>query len=237
MLVYGPGVAEFGWKASMDERTPYTGRPRPRKTRLGVRISEVLARAFITVGGIGTIIAIVAVFAFLVYVVFPLFQAASVGSDNQVAAWDKAARSMGVDEDQTAVWGLFADGRLEFVDLKTGKVLNQKKVFDGPALTAWSFAAGSPSAVFGFAEGSIRTGTIKVTTRFLIRNNFPKKPRTLRSMKQSPSRKACLLELSEVNTASPNWRRNSRIPPKERRRHPYFWSIKQKRRQASLSRH
>ena len=150
------------------------------ETRLGVRISEVLSRAFITVGGIGTIIAIVAVFAFLVYVVFPLFQAASVGSDNQVAAWDKAAPiRMGVDEDQTAVWGLFADGRLEFVDLKTGKVLNQKKVFDGPALTAWSFAAGSPSAVFGFAEGSIRTGTIKVTTRFLDPEQLPEEAKNL----------------------------------------------------------
>ncbi len=158
----------------MQARTPYTGRPRQRTTRLAVRIGEVLSRFFITVGGISTIVAVLLVFAFLVYVVLPLFQSASVGGESHFAAWDKDTPiRMGVDEDQAAVWGLFADGRLEFVDLKTGKILDQKKLFAGPRLTAWSFAAGSPDAVFGFEDGSIRTGTIKVTTRFLDAEHLP----------------------------------------------------------------
>jgi phosphate transport system permease protein len=177
----------------MSERIPYAGRPRQRKTRRSVRIAEVFSRALITVGGIGTIVAVVMVFAFLVYVVLPLFQSASVVSENHVAAWDKAAPlHMGVDEDQTVAWGLFGDGRLDFVDLQTGKLLNRQKVFEGPPLTAWSFAASSPSAVFGFADGSIRTGTIKVATRYLDPEQLPKEALTLAVNQSIPFEKGVL---------------------------------------------
>ena len=197
--------------ASMKERTPYSGRPRKRTTRLAVRIGEVLSRFFITIGGIGTIIAIVLVFAFLVYVVRPLFQSASVGGENHVAAWTTAAPiRMGVDEDQKAAWGLFSDGRLEFVDLSTGQVLDQKKLFDGPRLTAWSFAAaamrmrsetggavtaGTQSAVFGFEDGSVRTGTIKTTTRFLDAEHLPEEVKKLEPNETIPFEKGLVTRI------------------------------------------
>src|SRR5262249_37586984 len=41
------------------------------------------------------------------------------------------------------------------------------KLFDGADLTAWAFAPGADTAVFGFADGTVRTATIKVENAFV----------------------------------------------------------------------
>jgi phosphate transport system permease protein len=162
------GAAVFFLGSRMQPRQAYTGRPRERKTRRSVLIAEVLSRLLVTFGGIGTIIAVVTVFVFLLYVVIPLFQSAAVTGEERTPGWtDRTPIHVGLDEDQSMVWGVFPDGVVELVYLKTGKVLDRRKLFDGPALTAWSFAARSNDAVFGFADGSVRTGTIGIATRFL----------------------------------------------------------------------
>jgi phosphate transport system permease protein len=178
----------------MEKRQAYTGRPRQRKTKRLVMLAEVLSRWCITVGGMGTIVAVVTVFAFLLYVVFPLFESASITGENRASAWDNAAPiQMGIDEDQTIAWGLFADGKLELVHLETGKVLERRQLFDDAAhLTAWSFAAKSDAAVFGFADGSVRTGTIGIDTRFLDPLDLPDRAKTLRFGEAIPFEKGIL---------------------------------------------
>jgi phosphate transport system permease protein len=137
-------------------------------------VAEVLARLFVTFGGIGTIIAVITVFVFLLYVVFPLFQSAEVTGEDRVPVWQEATPiQIGLDENQVVVWGLFADGHIELVHLKTGKVLNRRSLFDSPALTSWSFAAKGGEAVFGFSDGSVRTGSIAIATRFCDADELP----------------------------------------------------------------
>jgi phosphate transport system permease protein len=86
----------------MDAKQPFAGYRRRRKTRRSVRLGEVLSRLFITVGGIGTILAVAMVGIFLVWVAAPLFGGASVKEVEQFAIKMPAAGVMrtGVDEYQ-----------------------------------------------------------------------------------------------------------------------------------------
>src|SRR5260370_3195455 len=76
---------------------------------------------------------------------------------------------IGADEDQMMAWALFPDGNLHVYRLDTGELLQKRKLFDGPPLKAASFPPGGADApaVFGFADGSIRTGVFHFTSRFL----------------------------------------------------------------------
>jgi phosphate transport system permease protein len=165
----------------MEKRHAYTGRPRERKSRRAVRVAEVVSRLFITLGGIGTIIAVATVFVFLLIVVFPLFRSATVTAEQHIAAWTKNFPiQIGIDEDQTVVWGLFSDGWLELVHLQSGKVLERRRYFSGPQLTAWSFSPKSRDAVFGFADGSVQTGSIGIGSRFLDPEQLPEDAKDLK---------------------------------------------------------
>ncbi|MFO0966370.1 MAG: ABC transporter permease subunit [Gemmataceae bacterium] len=169
--------------------------PRGRKTRPSVRVADAVARLFISLGGIGTIVAVATVLVFLLWVVFPLFQSASVVNENRTAVWDKEAPiRIGVDEDQVVAWGLFRDGRIQAIHLPTGKLLDERKPFDdGPGLTAWSFAAGSNEAVFGFADGSVRTGAIKIDSRFIEADELPPTARDIEIGVSLPLRNGAVL--------------------------------------------
>jgi phosphate transport system permease protein len=149
----------------------HNGPPRQRKTRRSVRLAEMVSRWFITVGGIGTIIAVATVFLFLLYVVIPLFQPVAVSDEGRTPLdWSKNLPvHMGTDEDQMMAWALFADGSLQVIRLDTGELLQKRKLFDGPRLTAVALSPGGSDvpAIFGFADGSMRTGKIHFTTRFL----------------------------------------------------------------------
>src|SRR5262249_8254727 len=135
---------------------------RARKTRRSVWLAEIVSRALITVGGIGTILAVATVFAFLLYVVIPLFEGARASAPHTAAcdASQGAPIQLGVDEDQTMCWALFRDGTLQLMRLDTGAVLDRQALFGEPRLTAWAFPSAGVDAVFGFADGSVRTGTI-----------------------------------------------------------------------------
>src|SRR4051794_16042910 len=100
----------------MEPRIAYTGRPRERKTRRSVRIAEAVSHLLITIGGVGTIVAVITVFLFLLYVVYPLFQSAVVLGHEHIAAWKGGPPiRVGLDEDRSLLWGMFADGRVEAV--------------------------------------------------------------------------------------------------------------------------
>ena len=60
----------------MPSQSTFTGRSRRRKTNPWVKAGDTLARAVITLGGIGTIVAVLAVAVFLLGVALPLFQPA-----------------------------------------------------------------------------------------------------------------------------------------------------------------
>src|SRR5262249_41064664 len=77
----------------------FTGRTRKRSTSWVVRLTDLLARALITVGGIGTIGAVTLVCVFLVWVVVPLFRGAEITPPRQLTP-EAAGQSVreGLDE-------------------------------------------------------------------------------------------------------------------------------------------
>jgi len=149
----------------MDAKPSFTGRVRRHQTRWSVRLGEILSRLFITVGGIGTIIAVALVSVFLAWVVVPLFLSASATKTEASPLPGKAEQSlrMGVDEYQLLGWSLFKDGTLAVFRLDTGKELLRRKpekLYSGSALTACSSPGTTEDLALGFADGSVQLGRI-----------------------------------------------------------------------------
>ena len=148
------------------ESATFTGLARRRSTPPSVKRAEYLARFFITMGGIGTIIAVSLIFGFLLWVTVPLFKGARVESGHTVALPAAADRPAllyaAVDGSQSMGWTLRADGALTVRELSTGEVLEARPLFEaGSTPTAIAFAtdqsddAEMPNVAFGFADGTI----------------------------------------------------------------------------------
>jgi len=165
----------------MDSKQPFTGHARRRKTSRSVRIGEVLSRVFITIGGIGTILAIALVGCFLLWVVYPLFQGTSAKETGQFAVKMPAAGPMltGVDEYQQLGWTVLSNGTLQVFRLDTGKILDQRDLFPGKALTACSASSRESEIAFGFQDGTVRLGQIGFANRFLDPKDVPESLRQL----------------------------------------------------------
>ncbi len=166
------------------EPATFTGLSRRRSTPPSVRRAETIARFFITLGGIGTIIAVSLIFGFLLWVTLPLFASSSAESGQSVVLPPGADRPAlvhaAVDGSQTMGWTLRADGALEVRELVTGVVLEARALFEaGETPTAIAFAtdqsdnAAMPNVAFGFRDGTIRSGRIAFTTTYLEASEVP----------------------------------------------------------------
>jgi phosphate transport system permease protein len=165
----------------MDEKRSFAGYRRRRKTRRSVRLAEVLSRLFITVGGIGTILAVATVGIFLIWVALPLFRGARVKEVEQFAFKMPAAGVMrsGVDEYQQLGWTVLSNGTFQVFRLDTGQVLEQRDLFPGKTLTACSSPSRDPDIAFGFSDGTVRVGRITFDTAFLDPGEVPPSLREL----------------------------------------------------------
>ena len=160
------------------ESNSYTGRQRDRKTKPIVKISDVLARIFITMGGMGTILAVSTVFIFLVYVAVPLFFPAKITNPvvNKPAWSDMQQRlvHLSVDEYRTIGWAFFDDGSIVVFRCDTGQRLGEVlKPFAGRNITAWNFNNDSDDVYFGFDDGSAQLARIGIDVEFLSENQVP----------------------------------------------------------------
>lgn len=174
----------------MANPTSFTGRARKRTTRPSVRFFDGLARAMITIGGVGTIIAVSTICIFLVWVVVPLFLSATLtfsstfpiatGSNPTAASVPKTPLHVGVDGERTMAFLLYPDGELILQRLDDGSPLSSQRLFADETLTAASFPVGQKYAVFGFADGSIRRGTIRFRSTFFAEDQLPESMRELR---------------------------------------------------------
>lgn len=151
-----------------------------------MKITDGLARALITVGGFGTIIAVSTVCLFLVAVVVPLFLPPAV-EDTNVAASPTAAREdahgellhVVIDDYNLMAWSMYRDGRIRVVNLDDGALLDEITLPGAEQLTAWSFPQRGGHVAFGFADGSIRLGTISFKLRFINPEDAPEPLRGL----------------------------------------------------------
>jgi hypothetical protein len=164
----------------MDQQPARTGRTRrERRTSPWVWFGEYVSRYLITVGGIGTVLALATVFVFLLAVVVPLFQSGTVLSEATTKVdWSKMPPiQLGTDEEQQMGWALFADGRVQVVKLDDGAVLEERRLFDDPKLTAWSFASGLTTAPCGSPRSASPAGCW----------TLPRSPRSFMISRPAPS--------------------------------------------------
>jgi phosphate transport system permease protein len=150
------------------QTTPFTGRQRKRKTSRSVRLGEVVARTVITVGGLGTIASVLLIMVFLVSVVLPLFLPASLEprAASALQATD-GLLALRINEGRSVQAILRAGGRFEARSLDTGELLWERTLFESTPSAQFVEADGS-SAVFGFADGSVRVVRCAFTSEFLL---------------------------------------------------------------------
>ena len=175
----------------MSQDPSFTGRKRRKQTPWAVRYGDAFARAFITIGGIGTIVAVCLVFVFLGLSVLPLFRSAHVSdvetppipwqtadSPSPAPAGERPLRVV-IDEYQTMGWALYADGKLQVFRLDTGETLEEKKLFEDASITALSLTVGQDDLGLGFADGSVRIGNIRFKTTFQEKRDVPQELQNL----------------------------------------------------------
>jgi len=155
--------------------TPTSGRIRAKKTTWRVRCAEVVSRALITVGGIGTILSVLTVFIFLLWVALPLVRRAAVAERAAVPLPVPTAAPLGIGLDEYGLmgWVLQADGRLLNLDLRDGAVLEHRELLTGTRVTALSQALDSDSVAVGLADGAVRFGRIGFGTEFIEADAAP----------------------------------------------------------------
>ncbi|HUF79213.1 MAG TPA: ABC transporter permease subunit [Thermoanaerobaculia bacterium] len=157
---------------TLNDQTGREPAGRKRTTSALVRVKDRAARALITLGGIGTIVAVSLVCVFLAWVVVPLFLppsmplARSLERAEPAAAGARAVRA-GIDEYGTMTWAFFADGAIRSYRADSGEPLEELRPFGDEPPVATSFSITGGGAAFGFADGRVRLGRIAFETEFL----------------------------------------------------------------------
>jgi len=163
----------------------YTGRKRSRKTPRSVRRAEVAAKAFIFTGGFGTILAVSLIFGFLLWVVVPLFGSgdlaprATVPVESGRAGHEVLASN--VDEYRLMTWLLYSDGHVRVLRLDDGSTLEDRVLFEqgDPTAVARTHTPDGERIVIGFADGSVRSGSLAFSSRFLPEDAIPEELKDL----------------------------------------------------------
>lgn len=155
----------------MSEQRSAFRRGRAHSTRRSTKFADGTARAFITVGGLATILAVLAVFVFLFWVVKDLFLPASIGEPRRLADSAATARVLdtGVDEYRTILWTLSESGTLTLRRVHDGVVMREQVLAPagGPGLTAYAREPQGGRIALGYSDGSVRLGRLEFVTSFL----------------------------------------------------------------------
>jgi phosphate transport system permease protein len=127
---------------------------------------------------------------FLIWVVVPLFSSAKL-ADN--AQWPTTSQTeplgaiqLGMDEYAELGWALFADGNLRLFRLADGHQvggaheIRGAETGDQQRMSAWAFGADGSTCAFGFADGTVRLGSIGFKTKFMDAKDVPSGVRNLR---------------------------------------------------------
>ena len=137
-------------------------------------MADRMARALITVGGIGTILAVLGVCLFLVWVVAPLFFPAGVDelSSFEAATGDDILH-LGVDEYQVAAWVLRPEGVIDVYRLDTGEPLDRLQLVDGPRILDASFLIRGDLVALALDNGEVQLAKIGFSTSIADADEMP----------------------------------------------------------------
>ncbi len=156
---------------------------RRRKTSLRVKVSDLVARWVIAIGGIGTIAAVLTVGLYLVWVAAPLFFPSKVETVQTLGAVEHrdptGTYRLGVNDYETLSWVLLPDGRFDVIRLDTGESIETVDIDGDQTLTAFGYNAQHSQIAVGYDDGSIRLGTIDFEMGFVDLDDAPERARTL----------------------------------------------------------
>jgi phosphate transport system permease protein len=168
---------------SAETAEPSAVRVRVRKTRRSVLIADRAADWGIRIGGIFVILAVFGIMAYLLQVVVPLFTGGKVLDDHPVPlpssstahAQRGGAMMTVMDEYRTVALELHPAGTVTLVHLATGKAVPAPGFdFEGLAPTAFARSLSGRDLAFGFADGTVRFGTLKIVAETLPASALPK---------------------------------------------------------------
>jgi phosphate transport system permease protein len=128
-----------------------------------------MARAVISAGGIGTIVAVLGVFVFLVSVVLPLFLPARVNAPvSYNAGWMKAgiAHTL-IDDYRTIGATVLTDGDVHLFRLDNGADLDSFQLLSSGKVSAVSFRSDNDSVVLGDDGGRLHLGRLGFAVNFV----------------------------------------------------------------------
>ena len=110
---------------------------------------------FITIGGLGVIIAVLGIFVFILSQIVPLFQGAGIQPLRTVATGVSSARVLGVDEWTALPMLVGDDGTLSFIDLEGERgVFQLQPAFEEErTFSAYAYDQQSQRVVFGTTQG------------------------------------------------------------------------------------
>jgi phosphate transport system permease protein len=149
---------------------------RPRVTKPGVRVADRVARALITLGGIGTIVAVTTLCVFLASVVVPLFLAPEVeprAGGAPPPADGAETLAVGVNEYLTMGWEWSATGEVRGFRLSDGAELARVRPLGTVRASALAISASEASFVAGTEDGALLFGTLGFSTRFVAASELP----------------------------------------------------------------
>lgn len=150
-------------------------RVKTHQTDKRVLIADHVSRFFITVGGIGTILAILGVCVFLVWVVMPLFQGARVDDVQGLVVNVRAEVPLHVacDEYQSLGWILLPSGAIRVFRMDTGQPILEKRLYEEKSISACSFTISGNYAALGFDDGCVALMEIGFETSYLEKQDVP----------------------------------------------------------------
>ena len=154
------------------------GRPRVRSrvTRRSVLISDAIANWVIQIGGLGVIIAVFGIMVFLVGVVRPLFSGAHLHGQHDVRLEGVSGRVLSelVDEYTTLIVSVGESGQVVVNHLGSGRLLKSNSFLTGDRkVTAFARTLRGDDVAFGFDDGTLRLGRIKISADILSAANLP----------------------------------------------------------------
>ncbi|MCC7425790.1 MAG: ABC transporter permease subunit [Alphaproteobacteria bacterium] len=175
---------------------PRTARPsgitrRVRETRRSVLIADRVADWTIRIGGIFVIIAVATILVFLTQVVVPLFTGARVVGQHAfaVAGMERGPLSAVIDEDRTIGAVLLRDGSVSAFHLQTGTPLAAEPLaLNGAVVTAFGSSLNREQILLGFADGTIRLGTMRFTAEVITPDRLPPDLRRLNERDRTDGR-------------------------------------------------
>jgi phosphate transport system permease protein len=149
---------------------------RNKKTSAAVVIADKAADRTITIGGLVVILAVFTIMVFLVWVCLPLLRGGTVDARTQYALPDagRAYVAAQTDEHQTIAIDLAADGKLSAFHVATGRPLSAPD-FDlgGQSATAFGKTLKGSDIIFGFADGTVRVGTLNLSQTVIPTDQAP----------------------------------------------------------------